>query len=261
VSEVQEFAGKVAIVTGAGRGIGETTARLLAARGAKVALLDRHGDGVAAIAAEVSAGGGEAVGVQVDVTDAAAVTEAVGTVTGRWGGVDVLVANHTLHPCGGVLDTEPFEWDLSLQTNVGGTYLMARAVLPSMIARGGGAIVGLGSDCAVRSCRDAAAYVASKAAIVGLMRSIAVDHGADNVRANVVIPGATDTPGLREVYTNDRDLEESSARAAAQSPLNRLGRPEDVAEVIAFACSDRAAFVTGAELMADGGMTIGYSAD
>ena len=256
-----DFDGRVAAITGAARGIGATTARLLASRGAAVAILDRNLIAAQEVAEEIAAAGGRAIALDVDVANEEAVASAFEAVVSQLSGVDILIVNHTLHPCGAVLDTEPFEWRLSIDTNLSGAYLCIRAALGSMIERGGGVVIGLGSDCVVRSCRDAAAYVASKAAIIGLIRSVAIDYAAQGIRANVVTPGATNTPGLREVYTNGRDLEESVARAAAQSPLGRIGEPADVAEMIAFACSDRARFVTGAELLVEGGMTMSYAAD
>jgi NAD(P)-dependent dehydrogenase (short-subunit alcohol dehydrogenase family) len=249
------------VITGAARGIGAATARLLSERGAPVALLDRDEPGIAREAAAIADRGGSVLALPADVARHDAVNGAFAQVVETYGGIDILIVNHTVHACGPVTGTEPFEWDLTLATNVGGAYLCARAALPSMIARGGGVIVGLGSDCVIRSCRDAAAYVASKAAVAALMRSIAVDYASRGVRANTVTPGATDTPGLREAFSNGRDIEASLARAAVQSPLERLGAPEEVAELIAFVCSDRARFITGAELVVDGGMTIGYGAD
>jgi meso-butanediol dehydrogenase/(S,S)-butanediol dehydrogenase/diacetyl reductase len=259
---MSELHDRVAVITGAARGIGAVTATLLAERGARVVLLDRDERGVEAAAAEIAAAGGRALGLCADVADRDVVDDAFARVLRECGGCDILVVNHTVHACGSVTDTEPFEWDLTMASNVGGAYLCARAALPSMVARGGGVIVGLGSDCVIRSCRDAAAYVASKAAIVALMRSIAIDYAKHGVRANAVTPGVTDTPGLREAFaTTDRDIEESLTRAALQSPLGRLGAPEDVAEAIAFLCSHRARFVTGTELVVDGGMTVSYGAD
>jgi NAD(P)-dependent dehydrogenase (short-subunit alcohol dehydrogenase family) len=254
--------GHVAVVTGAARGIGAATAALLAEHGAAVALLDRDGAGVEAAAAQAGAGPGRALGLCADVADAAAVEGAFARVTAELGECDVLVVNHTVHACGSVTDTEPFEWEATMAANVGGAFLCARAALRSMVARGGGAIVALGSDCVLRSCRDAAAYVASKAALVALMRSIAVDYAAHGVRANTVTPGATDTPGLREAFagTGAGDVQESLARAARQSPLGRLATPLEVAEAIVFLCSDAARFTTGAELVVDGGMTLSYGA-
>jgi NAD(P)-dependent dehydrogenase (short-subunit alcohol dehydrogenase family) len=261
MTDDSDLGGRVAVITGAARGIGAATAKLLSDRGAAVALLDRDEEGARREAAAIKGGGGSAIALPADVASHDAVRDAFARVTETHGGVDILIINHTLHACGPVTETDPVEWDLTMATNVGGAFLCTRAALPSMIARGGGVIVGLGSDCVIRSCRGAAAYVASKAALVALMRSIAVDYATSGVRANAVTPGATDTPGLREAFTNGRDIDASLARAALQSPLERLGAPEDVAELIAFVCSDRARFITGAELVVDGGMTIGYAAD
>lgn len=256
-----EYDGRVAIVTGAAQGIGATTAGLLASRGARVALVDRNGAGAESVAQEIQADGGTAIAIQCDVSDAHAVGAAFDQIHSELEGVDVLVANHTLHGGGAILDTDAVEWDLQVAVNLRGTYLCVRCALPSMIDRGGGAIVAMGSDCVIRSCRNTAPYMATKAGLVGLMRSVAIDYAKHNIRANVVTPGATDTPGLRKVFTDRGVLDESIPRAAGQSPFDRLGRPEEVAEMIAFACSDRASFVTGVELLVDGGMTMAYSAD
>jgi len=255
------FDDRTILITGGGQGVGRQAARIFAARGGSVGVLDRIGERAEKVVAEITEAGGKATALAADVSDEGEINGAVQQLRDKFGAVDVLVANHTIHPCGTVLETDPVEWDLMLSINLRGTYLAARAVLPDMIERERGVIVGISSDCVVRSCRDAAAYVASKAAINGLIRSIAIDHGAAGVRANIVTPGVTKTPGLVEVYSNNRDLDESTARAAGQSPLGRIGLPEEVAEGIAFVCSDRASFVTGAELMVDGGMTVTYSGD
>jgi 3-oxoacyl-[acyl-carrier protein] reductase len=261
MSDRGDYEGRVAVVTGAAQGIGATTAALLSSRGAQVVLLDRNTSGVEQVAGKIQAAGGTALSVGCDVSEEEQVQDAFGRAVETFGGVDVLVANHTIHGGGPVLETIRVEWDLQLAINLTGTFLCVQAALPSMIERGGGAIVGLGSDCVIRSCRNAAVYMACKAAIVGLMRSVAIDYAGHNVRANIVTPGATDTEGLRQVFIDRGDLEQSLPRAANQSPFGRLGRPEEVAEMIAFVCSDRASFVTGAELLVEGGMTLSYSAD
>jgi NAD(P)-dependent dehydrogenase (short-subunit alcohol dehydrogenase family) len=257
----EELAGRVALVTGAGRGIGRVTALLLAARGAKVGVVDLHRESGAETVRQIEAAGGSAVAVAADVSDPDAVDGAVAEIAAALGPINVLVANHTLHPCGTVLETEPEEWDRLLGVNLRGTFLCARAVLPGMIEAGEGVLVGLASDCVIRTCRNAAAYVASKAGIAALMRSMAVDHGPAGVRSVIVTPGVTRTEGLQEVYTKDRDLDESVDRAQEGSPLGRIGEAADVAEAIAWIVSDRAAFINGAELVVDGGMTLTYSGD
>ena len=147
-----DFDGRVAAITGAARGIGATTARLLASRGAAVAILNRNLIAAQEVAEEIAAAGGRAIALDVDVANEEAVASAFEAVVSQLSGVDILIVNHTLHPCGAVLDTEPFEWRLSIDTNLG-VYLCIRAALGSMIERGGGVVIGLGSDCVVRSLR------------------------------------------------------------------------------------------------------------
>ncbi len=257
-----ELAGRVAIVTGAGRGIGRASALALAARAAAVVAADVRADSAEATAELIREQGGDARGVAADIADEADIDGLVTTALDEYGRVDALHANAAIQWFGTILDCPPEQWDRTFAVNLRGVYLIARRCIPEMVRNGGGAIVATSSDCAIRTCAQAAAYVSAKSGLNGLIRSIAVDFGSRGIRANIVTPGVTDTPGLRGLYSEgDRTPEEGIARAAALSPLGRIGRPEDLAEAVAFLCSDRAQFITGANLMVDGGMTVTYGAD
>jgi NAD(P)-dependent dehydrogenase (short-subunit alcohol dehydrogenase family) len=257
-----ELAGRVALITGAGNGIGRASAELLAARGAAVTALDWTAGAAESVAEGIGRTGGRALGLTGDAGSEADIERAVNATLAQFGRLDVVFANAAIHRFGTVLTTSPEDWDRMIGVNLRGPFLLARAALPHLIATGRGAFLATSSDCAIRTCAQSVGYVASKHALIGLVRSIAVDFGAHGVRANVVVPGVTDTPGLHGWYSVEgHDPASGMAKAAALSPLGRVGQAGDLAETVAFLASDRAAYITGATIVVDGGMTVTYGAD
>jgi NAD(P)-dependent dehydrogenase (short-subunit alcohol dehydrogenase family) len=259
---MSDFDGRVALVTGAGSGIGEASARLFARHGAAVAVCDVRGERAERVSSEIEAGGGRSLAVQADVADDDSVASVVAAVLDRFGRLDAVHANAAVFEFGDVLETPPALWDRIFAVNARGAFLTARHALPALIGSGGGAICLTASDVTIRTSAANVAYVASKHAVVGLARAIAVDFGGRGVRSNAVSPGVTDTAGLRAIYgRGGRDPADSMQVAASLSPLGRVARPEEIADAVLFLCSDRARFITGAHIVVDGGMTVTYAAE
>lgn len=237
--------GKIALITGATAGIGAATARLFAARGARVLLTGRNEVSGGALAVELN---GDFLAADIAAPETPARLTA--WAKARHGRLDILVNNAGILFQGDAPHCTDAEWDRTMLVNVTSVFRLSRAVVGQMAEQGGGAIVNVASDWGLVAADKAVAYGTSKGAIIQLTRSMAKDHARQGVRVNAVCPGDTDTAMLRrEAGDNPARL----AELAEAIPLGRLGRPEDVAAAIAFLASDDAAFITGAALPVDGG--------
>jgi len=249
--------GKVAVITGAGSGIGQVAAALFAAEGANVVVADVAGERAAATAADIESAGGRALSVTVDVSDEDQVTEMVAAAVRTFGGLHVLFNNAGIFPDddGGILETPPETWAKVMEVNLKGVWLGCRAAVPAMLASGGGSIVNVASFVALMGAATAQiAYTASKGGVLAMTRELAVEYARRGIRANSICPGPIETPLLTELLADPARRE----RRLVHIPIGRFGRPEEIAMAALFLASDEASFVTGSALVVDGGITAAY---
>jgi 3-oxoacyl-[acyl-carrier protein] reductase len=247
------LAGKTAIVTGAGTGIGRATAQLLAQRGARVVAAGLQPDRLHETVDAITSAGGEAIAVDADVSDPQAIERVAASAQHAFGGTDVLVNNAAVYPIGPWHEMDAEQWDAVFATNIRGYFLMARAVRPQMIARGGGAVVNVSSVTFFTGNALLLAYVASKGAVIGFTRALAREAGPDGIRANAVAPGAFPTAAT-EIHADQEGLWRDVLEGQS---IKRRGEVEDVARAIAFFASDDSSFVSGQTLLVDGGWMFG----
>lgn len=247
------LAGKRALITGAASGIGRATALLFAREGAAISIVDLDEVGGQAVAQMIGDEGVPAVVVPCDVTQGAECEQAVQQTIGELGGLDILFNSAGIIHRATVLQTTEPEWDRVMSVNVKSLFLMSKYAIPIMAEAGGGVIINVASGWGLVGGPKAAAYCASKGAVVLLTKAMAIDHGGQNIRVNCICPGDIDTPLLRD---EARQLGEPVDRflvQAAERPLKRIGAPEDVAQAALYLASDASSFVTGAALVVDGG--------
>jgi 3-oxoacyl-[acyl-carrier protein] reductase len=243
------LAGKVALVTGAGSGIGKASAERFAAEGAQVVVVDLRGS--EATAEAIDAAGGEVLALSADVADEAAVAAMAAAALARFGRVDVLMNN------AGILDayepaaeTSTETWDRVLGVNLTGQFLTTRALLPQMVERGDGAIINVASTAGLNGGNGGAAYTTSKHGVIGFTRQLCFDYARKGIRCNVICPGAVETGMTKEIFASP----DAAVMAAVESaPIGRWAQPEELAAAALFLASDEASFVNGAVYVVDGG--------
>ncbi|HEU4407530.1 MAG TPA: SDR family NAD(P)-dependent oxidoreductase [Polyangiaceae bacterium] len=257
--EIFNLSDQVALVTGAGRGVGRAIALRLAEAGARVTIVDVDPQGAERTAREIEAAGGVASFSVADVSLPADASRALDEAATRWGGVGILVNNAGVYPIAPTHEAGEEHWDRVLGVNLKGTFFFARAAAARMVAAGrGGSIVNIASVNAHRPMAGLAAYNASKAGVVMLTESLALEFGRFGVRANAIAPGGIKTPGSDEAARTMARLhglsqEQISGAYAARVPLGRMGEPDEVALAALFLASPAAGYITGATLVVDGG--------
>jgi NAD(P)-dependent dehydrogenase (short-subunit alcohol dehydrogenase family) len=245
--------GKVAIITGAGSGIGRSSALRFAAEGAAVVVADVRGDRAKKVTDLVLASGGRAISCEADVGDGPQVEAMVASALHELGRLDVVFNNVAISRPGTAVDLRPEAWDLMWQTNVSSLFHMAKHAIPYMAEQGGGSIVATASVSGLFPDTDAVGYATTKAAVIGLVRALAVDHARQGIRVNCLCPGVTATPPmLAALGGGTGPLHDALVES---QPIGRLGRPDELAAVAAWLASNEASYVTGQTIIADGGLT------
>jgi NAD(P)-dependent dehydrogenase (short-subunit alcohol dehydrogenase family) len=241
-------AGKVAVLTGAASGLGFACAERFAQEGATVACVDVDRDGAEAAAARITDGGGRALGLVADVTDASALDAMAADVVAAFGGIDVLVANAGVYDEGSAHEITPAAWQRVIDVDLTGVLLSVRSVLEPMRERGGGAIVAQASVAGLAGVPRTAAYAAAKGGVIALVRQLAVDYASWGIRVNAICPGTIPTAMTADALAQ-------RGPGARHVPLGRMGTPQDVAALAAFLAGDEAGWITGAVYTVDGGTT------
>ena len=245
---------KVAIVTGAGQGLGEAIARILAEAGAKVAVNDLNPDRAERVAESISGTGGQAIGITADISNKFQCVHLIETTRAEWGRLDILVNNAGIEPVESVLKLDEWDWDRCIDVNLKGTNMMSqlcgRVMADENRERGGGAIVNISSIAGVEiPLMHRAVYCASKAGMVGFARECAREFAQYGIRVNTIVPGVFITPMTEKARQNP----EMMAKWMREIPMERLGDPEEVASAVLFLCSDASSYMTGTTLTVDGG--------
>ena len=248
-----DLAGKVALVTGAGSGIGRAIAQRFAAAGAHVYVGDLAEEGGRETVSLVTADEGRAEFVALDVADDAAVT----ALAAKLGAVDILVNNAGLGHVGTILQASGADLDRLYRVNVRGVFNVSKAFLPAMLTRRRGSIINLASVGGIVGIRDRLVYCTTKFAVVGMTKSMALDHAMDGVRVNCICPGRVETPFVQARLKEYPDPEKAFREMSATQAIGRMGRPEEVAAAAHYLASDESALVTGTALMTDGGWSAG----
>lgn len=246
----EQLSNRVAIVTGAGSGIGAATAARFAAEGAAVVAVDIRGAKAQDTVTAITDQGGHAIAMQADVSDAADVERMVSDTVSQLGGLDVLFSNAgTLRP-GSCVELSVEDWDLVMGVNVRSVFLGGKYAIPAMLERGGGSIINTASISGLHGDGGAVVYAASKAAVINLTRAMATDHSADGIRVNAICPGTIETPPVQRMVADPAIMQ---LNLDAHS-MRRLGQPEEIAAAALWLASDESSFVTGEHLVVDGGL-------